>query len=234
MSNPKYVGAEYQTNPLAPLAAGKTGTPENLPKGGVLGTGTIVFADNPGDGDQITLNGAVVQFTTAASDATAAGTLADPVLINIKGSLALTLDEMLVVLNDGSAPAVIAEATYTENGVDTLTATLDAYTYDTFVITSDGAGDTATSVTGQQAKMPISLETESTELSPATVAQRYTLALGDAFQRKTIYNSGTGDALVEGNFTGANVLLTLNQGEYCTLQMIGGEWKAIANTGALT
>lgn len=84
--------------------------------GGVKASGTIVFADNPvADTDTITLNGVEHQFTTAASSGTG---------IEVKGSLPLTLDEVISVLN-ASVNASISVATYTEDGTDTLTITYD-------------------------------------------------------------------------------------------------------------
>lgn len=92
----------------------------------VQATGTIVFADKPtADTDTITLNGIVCEFSSSPSDATAAGTAADPILIEVKADLELTLDETIATLNDANMPAAAALATYTEDGVDTLTITVD-------------------------------------------------------------------------------------------------------------
>ena len=82
---------------------------------GVAASGTIVFADNPTADDTITLNGVVYTFTIAASSGTG---------IQIQLTLELTLDEIIAVLN-ASGHASIVVATYTEDGVDTLTITYD-------------------------------------------------------------------------------------------------------------
>lgn len=78
-------------------------------------TGTIVFADNPTALDTITINGVVFTFV-------AGGPTGNEILI--AGTLALTLDNMLSDLN-GSVDADVDDATYTEDGVDTLTITHD-------------------------------------------------------------------------------------------------------------
>lgn len=61
MHQPKYVGPEYQTNPLAPIAAGKTGQPEVLTGAGAISLDT--------ENTDLALSaGADVAFTLARGD----------------------------------------------------------------------------------------------------------------------------------------------------------------------
>jgi hypothetical protein len=92
----------------------------------VAATGTITFANNPSNGDTITINGAVYTFVDPAAPTT-------DYEIDIKASLALTLDEIIAVLNasTGSVTGLatdgrVSTATYTEDGVDELTITFDS------------------------------------------------------------------------------------------------------------
>ncbi|PNX49882.1 MAG: hypothetical protein BV457_00145 [Thermoplasmata archaeon M9B1D] len=78
-------------------------------------TGTIAFTDNPSADEILTING--VAFTFVASGATGNQ-------INIGGDLPGTLDNIIAVLN-ASTDEDVAKATYTEDGVDTLTITYD-------------------------------------------------------------------------------------------------------------
>ena len=93
--------------------------------GPVKATGTITFANNPSNGDTITINGAEYTFVDPAAPAT-------DYEIDIKASLALTLDEVIAVLNAATTPinsyptdGRVSTATYTEDGTDTLTITYD-------------------------------------------------------------------------------------------------------------
>lgn len=78
-------------------------------------TGTIVFSANPSPDDTITINGTVFTFVSSSPGATE---------IEIGSNLPLTLDNMISVLN-GSADTDVDDATYTEDGTDTLTITHD-------------------------------------------------------------------------------------------------------------
>lgn len=127
---------------VKPLPGGIDGTPVTISgtsasTQGIQATGTIVFADNPTALDTITMNGVV--FTFVASGATGNE-------INIAVSLDLTLDNVISVLNGSSDPAVNI-ATYTENGVDTLTITFDAYSRDGNLYTLAASADTVSGPT---------------------------------------------------------------------------------------
>lgn len=81
----------------------------------VAATGTIKFPAQPSVSDTITINGVVFTFVGAAPSA---------VEILIGSDLADTLDNCLTSLN-GSADTDVDDATYTEDGVDTLIITHD-------------------------------------------------------------------------------------------------------------
>lgn len=90
----------------------------------VAATGTITFADNPSNGDTITLNGATWTFVSGSPSTNET---------QIQGSLAATLEQLVTDLN-GSANASIDDATYTENDTQ-------------LIITHDTAGTAGNSYT---------------------------------------------------------------------------------------
>lgn len=227
MHTPKYVGPEYQTNPLAAIAAGKTGTPQIIAVGGDKGIGKIVFGGNLAAGDTVSVNGTT--FTAVASGA--AGNQ-----FNVDVSLTLTLDALVTVLN-ASVVAGVALATYTKTDANTaLTATMDlcltAYNGTGFPLAATVvAGKTVTAVAGGVDTPSISLDTESAELTIASGTKFVDLPAGDDFQRKTIYASGAGTVNVAGNFASTNVQAQFTAGDLLDLICIGGEWKTLVNTG---
>jgi putative cofactor-binding repeat protein len=88
-------------------------------------SGTITFAGNPSNGDTITINTAVYTFVNPAAPA-------NDYEIDIKGTLPLTLDEIISVLNSATGPVTalqtdgrVSTATYTEDGTSALTITFD-------------------------------------------------------------------------------------------------------------
>lgn len=227
MSNPKYVGPEHITSPLPALAAGKTGTPTNHAAGGAKAVGKIVFTGNIIANDTITINSKV--FTAKASGASG------EFEFNVGVSLDASLDSLITVLNACTDP-LVSYATYTKTDTNTAvtsTSDRDAYSDNAIVLASNHSTVVVTQPVGGQDAPAISLETESTNITNAAGTERYSLAAGDLFQKKTIYNSGGGVAVISGDFTSANTTLTLDSGEYQCLQWLG-EWKTIAGTGALS
>jgi hypothetical protein len=78
-------------------------------------TGSIVFGANPTANDTITINGTEFTFVVGSPSGDE---------IEIASTLAGTLDNIISELN-GSADTDVDDATYTEDGVDTLTITHD-------------------------------------------------------------------------------------------------------------
>lgn len=230
MSSPKYVNPEYKTSPFPALAAGKSGLPQQLPRGGVKSIGKIVFTGNMIAGDTITVNTKV--FTCMASGATG------EFQFNVDISLSASLDSLITVLNACTDP-LVSYATYTKTDTNTaVTSTSDGYAYADNYPSKALASTHSTVVVTQPAsgrnKGEISLETESTNISHASSTEYFTLAEGDEFQKKTIVMTGAGVAEIDGDFAGSSTTLTFDAGEYAVLQYLNGEWKAVANTGALT
>lgn len=227
-----YIRSAFVEEPIVAIREGKKGQPQTLVKGGEYAYGEIVFADNPTAADTITLNGIYVEFTAAASDATAAGTVGDPLLVNIKASLALTLDE-LVIVTEAATHAELIVATYSEDGVDTfeitydtLTATGNAYTLAASADTPSGA-----TLTGGEAAPAVSNDTDSVDLQLTDTRDQYfTLASGVPFQEKTIVITAksTGNAVV--SYNTANTSTFDADSEYLKLQFLDGEWRVIAST----
>jgi len=104
---------------------------------GVAATGIITFADNPTAADTITINGTSFEFV-------ASGAVGNE--INIAGSLILTLDNMVTVL-EGSTLPNIALATYTENGASVLTVTYDTLSRAGNAFTIAASSDTPSGAT---------------------------------------------------------------------------------------
>jgi len=235
-----YLGHEYGTFPLPALRAGKTGTPETLTQGGTFASGNIEFADNPTADDTITLNGVVVKFTTDPSDATAAGTIVDPVLVNIKLDLDTTLDEAVTVLNDVGAPVAVKVATYsnvtsTKLGVvyDDIGSGGNAYT----LAASDDTPSGAT-LTGGQDVTYVSVATENTKISLSqNVNQAIGFPDGDEAQNKTIYminKGGSGNAVVTPDHLAGGTTITFDADkEYSVLKFLDGQWVQIVGTATV-
>lgn len=132
----------------------------------VAATGTITFADNPTpDVDTITMNGVEFQFTSAASSGTG---------IQVKASLALTLDEVIAILN-ASIHASVDDATYTENGVDTLTITHD----------TPGTGGNAYTLAASADTVSAATLTGGQDLLALVLDSTYTLTAGSSFVAQT-------------------------------------------------
>lgn len=234
------IGAEYGTTPLPALRKGLTGTVETFTEGSNLALGTITNALIQVAGDTVTLNGVYAQYTAAASDATKAGTVGDPILINIKGSLTLTLDEAAIVLN-ASAHASLAVATYSKSGSTILLVTYDtvgtagnAYT----LAASTGGVVSGATLTGGRAAPAISVATEPTLLTITNAAnQGFTLADGEETQRKLIYCtlSTTGDAVITpANLNGGTIITLGTTKQYVELRFMSGEWYKVAGDGVVS
>lgn len=234
------IGYEYGTTPIPDIRAGKTGSPETITAGGAPATGGVTYALIQVEGDTVTLNGIYAKYTAAASDATKAGTALDPVLINIKASLTLTLDEAVVVLN-AAAHAALAVATYSNVGglelhiiYDTNTTAGNAYT----LVASAGGTVSAATLTGGQNNVAVSLTTENTNLSLSqSVNQALTLADGEEFQNKCILmiaKSGAGNAvLTPANLAGGTTITFDTDKDYSILKFMDGEWYQVAGTATV-
>jgi len=216
------------------IAAGRTGQPHVYTAGGDYARGTITWASIQTDTSTITLGGVYVKFTTAASDGTKAGTVGDPLLVNIKGSLTLTLDELVIVLN-ATANATIATCTYAKSGSTILTITKDtrgtagnAFT----LAASVGVVSAATLTTGTD-DVAITLTTENIDIQLVDGNDQYfSLANAEDFTKKVIMLSAksTGNAIITvANLDGsASVAVTLSTaGQYLVYQFLDGNWRSL-------
>ena len=230
----------YAASPLDALRAGKGCRPAVYTTGGDFAAGTITFADNPTATDTITLDGVYVEFTASASDDAAAGTVGDPLLVNIKGSLALTLDEVLVVLN-GTANATVAAATYTEDGVDTLTITHDTVGTAGNAFTLAASADTVSGATlsGGEDSVALALTHEHIHFTIAaaqTLNQQFTLADGDEGQSLRLYfvTKQAGNVVVTpANLTGGTTITFDAVDEFSDLYFAGGAWQQLAGSATV-
>ena len=225
-----YVEDKYNTDPLPALAAGKTGWPETLSRGGAKAVGKIVFTDNPTAAEAITIGGVTITFV--ASGATGNQ-------VNIGATLSDTITALIAMLDAHGTLGSLA--TYTKTDTNTaLTVTSDGYDDadngadgNLGLAVSAGAVGTVTQMTGGMDISAISLQTENTVIAHPSGTERFTLADGDEFQNKTILNNGGGVAHIAGTFTGGTVM-TLDNDEYCALRFLNGEWKVKESTGAIT
>lgn len=106
-------------------------------------TGTLLFTGQPSANDTITVGGQKFTFITGSSTTTA---------VQIKGSLSLTLDELVTVLN-ASVLGTVSSATYSKTSTTTLTIT-----YDT------------TGFSGNQVQFSFSFATQTGQINGATAA----------------------------------------------------------------
>jgi hypothetical protein len=218
--------------PVRMLAAGAKGV--QTVYGRRAATGSIVFAGQPTAGDTITINGTV--FTARASGATGNE-------FNIGGSLSLTLDAIVTVLN-ASAVAGVALATYAKIGSnDTLGVTYDvvgeAGNAFTLAENSSNASVSAATLAGGSDGDGFNLEENSVFelITDAGGNQSFVLPAAQyPGQEITIFfrTKGSGaNAVISGNYVGSNVALTLdNAGEWARLQWLGGDWIMLANNSA--
>jgi hypothetical protein len=226
----KYVSNEFGAFPFPSIRMGKLGEPVTLVEGGVYATGEIVFANDPTAADTITINGTSFEFV--ASGATGNE-------INIAGTLPGTLDNMLTILN-GSEVVGVAEATYTEDGVDTLTITHNSYDVDGNTFTLAASSDTPSGalLTGGQ-----DIPDDRSSFGPTDFAitqavdQNFLLEDGDESQRKFVYmttKSGAGNAVVTPTSLRGGTTITFSAaGHYSELRFMNGEWVQTAGTATV-
>ena len=234
------IGAEFGHSELPKLRAGITGAIEVHTAGGVLATGTITNALIQVANDTITLNGVWAKYTAAASDATKAGTLVDPLLINIKASLMLTLDEAVIVLNAAAHPA-LAVATYSKSGTTILVITYDTYVAagNSYTLAASAGGVvSAATLTGGQDMGVISIATEPSEFKlTQSVNQRFSLANGEDAQQKFLYldtKGGAGNVIVAPtSLTGGTIITFSVAGNYAELRWMGTGWLMKSNSTAV-
>lgn len=235
------IGHEYNTTPLPEIRAGKTGVLETFTAGGTKASGGVTYALIQVAADTVTLNGVYARYTAAASDATKAGTLADPLLINIKASLTLTLDEAAIVLNAATHPSLVV-ATYSNTGGTVLGVAYDSYGIigNTYTLAASAGGTvSAATLTGGQDLAAVSIATEPTRFNlTQSVDQHATLANGDEAQRKLIYvgtRSGAGNVVVTPTAITGGTIITFNAAAmWCELRFIAGAWVKTAGTATVS
>lgn len=234
MSKLDYISASVP--PLSDIDSvrrGIGGSPQSLTQGGVYGSGSVGFADKPTAADTITLNGIWVEFTASASDETAAGTEADPLLVNLKADLTLTIDECETVLN-AAAHAELIVATYANSAGTALSITYDTYTTASQSYTIVASSDTPSgaTMTGGQYIGEISLDTENNTLSQdQSVDQAYSLGDASEFTKKTIVLTAKGSAnavITPDNFSSTTITLD-TAGDYWRGVFVAGVWQTISS-----
>ena len=237
MHFPKYVTPAYRTNPLSAIAAGKTGEPQTITAvGGTdAAASKLVFSGIFVNGDTFTVGGKV--FTAKTSGA------AGYYQFNITGALSTDIDALIAVLQ--AAPDNTLKAfTFTKADTNTsLTATPKLgsgsngnTTVGTF--TSTHSTTTPTRQAGGVEAPVVSLDTETTIINNATggkytVGEFLAFGEGDEGQDKNIWNIGAGAAALILDVAGGTTL-TLDQDEGCCLTYLGGKWRPVYNTGAIT
>ena len=234
MSN--YIRSEFVEEPIVAIRAGKKGQPQSLTAGGQYAYGTITFADEPTAADTITLNSSVVEFSASATDFTTAGTVADPYILQLTGTLSDTIDALVTQLN-GSSDTNLTPATYAKSGTTILTITYDTLGTAGNAYTLAASSDTAsgTTLSGGAAAVALSNNTDSVDIALTSARDSYfTLADGVEFQTKTIVCSAksTGDAIITvASLDGSSdVAVTLGTaGQYLVYQFLDSEWKSLVD-----
>jgi hypothetical protein len=106
------IGVPVDMRSLGFILTGLFGDPDSTQ---VAARGSITFGSNPSEGDTVTINGTAYTFISGASSGTD---------VQIKGTLSLTLDELVSVLN-ASADTDVDDATYSKTGTTQLTIVHD-------------------------------------------------------------------------------------------------------------
>jgi len=226
------------------------GDNKKLTVGGQPAVGSIEFANIPANTETITIGDYTVEFTTGSSDATAAGTVADPLLVNIKGSLTLTIDELIVVLLAATGTTGAwgylhpIDATALENVTDTtLQITFFPGKAGNNIVLDGSAGDeTIVQPTGGTAVPNISFEHKATVLDPTDSAanlEYYNLPNGEYVGQEVtivVETLGASDTpTITGNFksnTTAYVTMTFDVAEeFAKLIWTGSYWKPVHASG---
>lgn len=225
----------------AKLAAGRCAT--HTITGATKAVGQTTFSGNLTAGDTINVGGTV--FTAVASGASGNQ-------FNVAGSLTLTLDNIVTVLNASVVPAV-ALVTWSKSGTTILlgvvkvagvqgnapTVTLAASSSGAVTVNFAG-GVSGENPTGkfEANSDPGGTDAEVyalvTNVSSQTTA--FTLPLGEEGQRLLMYLSvkGTGsNAVVTGTFAGGTTVTLDTVGKYFSARFLGGSWVVMSNTGTL-
>lgn len=226
---PKYVGPEWLMNPIAPLAAGKAGTPQVLTGTSVKGVGKIVFSANPIADTTTSVGG--VTFTWKAS-----ATLATEVTIGV--DLSTSISNLISKLQANAT--LNALATYTKTDTNTaLTVTMKVYGVEyngatgLFPLASTTATPTITQVAGSTNEQVVSLDTKNTEIRASLgVDHAINLYAGDEFQEKVIHlaaKTGAGGAVVTGVFQGGTTLTFNAVGDFVRMIYLNAKWQVVDN-----
>ncbi|MCK5600291.1 hypothetical protein KAR91_00300 [Candidatus Pacearchaeota archaeon] len=213
------------------------GAPVSFTQGGDFANGDITFGQIQVQDETITIDSVYISFTSAASDGAAAGTALDPLLVNIKASLDLTLDELVIVLQ-ATANVDIAKATYTKGGTTILNIDYDTVGIaGNVAIAASIATVSAATLTGGTDTPTITLDSgHSTVALDQATNQAMILASGVEFQEHTIVltTKSTGDLILTPiALTGGTTLTFGTANMFCKLKFLGGSWQVIANTATL-
>lgn len=231
----EYVDREF-TAPFGAIAAGRLGRPKVVARGGQKHIVEIVFTDRPQVGDTITVNG--VTWTFIANGGTPSG---NEIALGLT-TLADDLDAIIAALN-GSADADVAEFTYTEDGVDTLTATADADGI--YAVTAFDASITAGStVTVADSGVPTRVigvdDSWAVQFDTGDVTQAQGFSLPDGKEAQMMVIAANADApggdfvVTPANINGGTALTFDAAGEFAFLMFIGGAWNVLsASAGVL-
>jgi len=238
MSTEDYISAAVPPlSDVDSMRRGIGGAPVSYTQGGDFATGDITWSGIQVQDETITIDDVVILFTSAASDGAAAGTVADPLLVNIKGSLDLTLDELVIVLQ-ATANADIAKATYTKGGTTILNIDYDTVgtAGNVTLAASIGTVSAATLEDGQDTpSITLDSENVTVALTQAT-DQAFILPDGVEFQKQTIVltaKSGGDLVCTPTTLTGGSTLTFDAADEFASLQFLGGTWQVISNTSTL-
>jgi hypothetical protein len=217
---------------VADLAAGKHQSKSTL-FGKRQAYGEITYSGNFSPEDTVIVNG--VTFTAKGSGA--AGNQ-----FNIAGTLTLSLDALVTVLN-ASADAAVAKATYAKGGSTKLTVTYDAYGAAGNAFTLGGSVGTKSAVTladGLDADV-VSLDKSETKalvtlVGALNVINEFDLPAGEEGQEQTFYlkTKGAGaNAQVNGAFVGGTKITLDTAGKMFKVKFLNASWQPIVNTGTL-
>lgn len=226
MTQNRYVMPANVANPFPAIAAGLTGSPQQITTtgGAKASNAHIIFATNLLANDTITIGSSV--WTIKASGAVLASKE-----INVGGTLTLSLDAIVTALNL-STDATTALFTWSKTDTATgLTGAADANgTNANVALATNSVGATVTAPAAGRDNAVVSLLTETTVFNNATGGNA-TLAAGIDGQDHNLVNEGSGTFTVSGTFQGGTSA-SIPTTKSLVLCWLGSKWRVIANDGA--
>lgn len=231
----EYINESAITNQNKALAAGLSSV-RNHQGEAQAASGTIKWSGNFAAGDTVTINGVV--FTAVASGASGNQW-------NIAGSLSLSIDALVTVLN-ASVDALVSPATYSKVSTDTLKIVHDTLSAvgNSFSIKASSPSNTVTIperyLTGGAGAEVIAFPIKTKVINlVATGGSNVPVVLPAGLDGQEVVlflktKGGAGNVVVTPSSIAGGATLTFSAvGKLAHLIYLGGTWNVLANTATL-